>query len=84
MFIFVVGNAVAFESATYSTSESVGNFEEVRLVASQPFAKDTDVTISFADITATGEVHCTHILVQQPYMYVVCLYTLVQCSPWVS
>ena len=35
--------------------ESVGNFRDVRLVSSQPFAEDTDVTISFTDISATGK-----------------------------
>ena len=35
--------------------ESVGNFQDVRLVSSQPFAEDTDVTISFTDISATGK-----------------------------
>ena len=37
------------------TNESVGNFTEVCLVADQPFAKDTSVTISFEDITAIGQ-----------------------------
>ena len=35
--------------------ESVGNFQDVRLVSSQPFAADTNVTISFTDISATGK-----------------------------
>ena len=38
------------------TDESVGNFTEVRLVADQPFAEETNVTvtISFEDISAKG------------------------------
>ena len=48
-------NTISFEQAGYETVESVGNFQDVRLVSSQPFAEDTDVTISFTDISATGK-----------------------------
>ena len=38
------------------TDESVGDFTEVRLVADQPFAKNTTgFNISFEDISATGQ-----------------------------
>ena len=52
--VFLAGNAIRFERESYCTTESVGNFTEVRLVADQPFAEDTDVSISFEDISATG------------------------------
>ena len=51
---FLAENAIRFEKESYRTTESVGNFTEVRLVADQPFAEDTNVTISFEDISATG------------------------------
>ena len=54
-FVFLAGNAVRFEEESYRTTESVGDFTEVRLVADQPFAEDTSVNISFEDISATGE-----------------------------
>ena len=33
----------------------MGNFTVIRLVADQPFAKDTSVYISYEDINATGQ-----------------------------
>ena len=45
---------IHFENATYETSETVGSFSKVRLTSSEPFANDTQVTISFEDISATG------------------------------
>ena len=51
---FVAGNVIRFERESYRTTESVGNFTEVRLVADQPFAEDTNVSISFKNLTATG------------------------------
>jgi uncharacterized protein with FMN-binding domain len=54
VFIWEEGNTIAFEKATHNTSASDEFYEEVRLVASQPFARDTAVNISFADISATG------------------------------
>ena len=51
---FFAGNAIRFEKESYRTTESVGNFTELRLVANQPFAEDTSVSISFEDISATG------------------------------
>ena len=45
---------IRFENAAYETSETVGSFNEVRLVSSEPFAEETQVTISFEDISATG------------------------------
>ena len=45
------------------TDESVGNFTEVRLVADQPFAKDTSVSISFEDISATGQCSRLHTII---------------------
>ena len=36
------------------TNESVGDFTDLRLVADQPFAEDTNVTISFEDISTEG------------------------------
>ena len=56
-------NTISFEKASYETVESVGNFQDVRLTSSQPFAEDTSVTISFADITATGKKSLCHIAV---------------------
>ena len=53
-FVFFAGNAIRFENESYRTTESVGNFTEVRLVADQPFAENTSVNISFEDISATG------------------------------
>ena len=51
---FLAGNAIRYEKESYRTTESVGTFTEVRLVADQPFAEDTSVTISFEDISAEG------------------------------
>ena len=45
---------IHFESATYVTSETSGAFDGMRLVSSKPFPKDTQVIISFQDISATG------------------------------
>ena len=53
--LLLIGNTIRFENENYRTDESVGNFTEVRLVADQPFAKDGNVTISFEDISATGQ-----------------------------
>ena len=51
---FLAGNVIRFEKESYHTTESVGDFTEVRLVADQPFAEDTNVSISFEDIPPTG------------------------------
>lgn len=56
-------NTISFERASYETVESVGNFQDVRLTSSQPFAEDTNVTISFTDITATGKKSLCHVAV---------------------
>ena len=36
------------------TSETSGAFDGMRLVSSKPFSEDTQVTISFQDVSATG------------------------------
>ena len=36
------------------TNETGGAFDGMRLVSSKPFPKDTQVTISFEDVSATG------------------------------
>ena len=41
----------------------MGNFTEIRLVADQPFAKDTSVSISFKDISATGQCSMIHAII---------------------
>ena len=51
----LIGNTIRFENGNYRTNESVGDFTGVRLVADQPFAEDTNVSISFQDINATGQ-----------------------------
>ena len=43
--------------------ESVGIFTEVRLVADQPFAKNTSVCISYEDISATGQCSRLHTII---------------------
>ena len=54
--VYDSGNTIRFENGNYRTDESVGNFTGVRLVADQPFAEETNVTISFEDINgATGQ-----------------------------
>ena len=45
---------IRFESATYVINETGGAFDGMRLVSSKPFPKDTQVTISFEDESATG------------------------------
>ena len=54
MLYLFAGNAIRFEKESYRTTESVGDFTEVRLVADQPFAEDTSVSISFEDDSAIG------------------------------
>ena len=54
MLYLFAGNVIRFERESYRTTESVGDFTEVRLVADKPFAEDTSVNISFEDISATG------------------------------
>ena len=59
----LVGNKIKFEKEAYCVEESVGNFTEIRLVADQPFAKDTSVSISFEDISATGQCSMIHAII---------------------
>ena len=50
-----VVNYIMFEKATYSALETVGNYTQVRLVSSLPFINDTEIIVSFEDVTAIGE-----------------------------
>lgn len=50
-----VVNDISFQRAAYSAMENVGDYTEVRLVSSLPFPVDTEVRVSFEDITAIGE-----------------------------
>ena len=61
------------------TNETDGAFHGVRLVSSTPFTKDTQVTISFKDITATGMISMDtpeyeHIIVGAPYVVLLVLH----------
>ena len=67
---FLAGNAIRFEKESYRTTESVGDFTEVRLVADQPFAEDTNVSITFEDIPPTGV--CSF----QTYNYILSLFEI--------
>ena len=49
----------------------MGNFTEVRLVADQPFAEDTSVSISFEDGSAIGQ--CSRLLTIIPVTVMVTL-----------
>ena len=55
-----VDNTIKFEREAYTAKESVGDFTEVRLVADQPFAEDTSVSISFEDISANSQCSRLH------------------------
>jgi hypothetical protein len=52
------GNTISFESSSYVTNEATKQFSEVRLVADQPFAETTEVTVFFKEGTADSK--CSH------------------------
>lgn len=60
--------------------ESVDNFQDVRLVSSQPFAEDTDVTISFTDISATGK-NSLYYVQEVSASFTVCGVIILQSQP---
>ena len=70
MLCLFTGNTIRFEKASYRTTESVGNFTDVRLVADQPFAEDTSVSISSEDITAIS------VCSLQAYNYITSLFEI--------
>lgn len=53
-FLYIV-NFIKFERATYDADEDFNHYSEIRLVSTFPFPMDTEVTVSFSDISATGE-----------------------------
>lgn len=67
---------ITFARSVYETSELTGYFEDMHLLSSEPFAKDTEISIFFEDISASGLLILKFLLIVQNTYAPTCTCTL--------